>query len=832
MSARRLILLAALALASACSKTSARPGLRFNGPSGVAVFHAKTATDPNAYRAYLAVANARGDDLRILDAIDGKAVLAPALIESLSVPTAPRPSHLAAGSLADAGGQGADLLAVAPAGLATCDPQASTRLVACVQIVHTWSEASAVERDLTLVIDDVTGGLGAPVVSLAVVPVPVSDGQGGFTAAPGQARLVAGLSGGYLLLADFGRVAGGEGIERLGAAVHDLGFEATSLAASPSAANLLYAASPDVPGVAELDLSLPVDQSPAFRVLAAGAPTTHVMAARVRPFVSLGADPTKDDVFGPEVTRIYAALDPAACGRDRPITCGLAVLDAATGALLPDPAGELSQYLPIDVLGTVVAMAPVYPPAVGGLSGDGSVAPDGVPGVLQALSTLGGTRHVSTLGAVALENGSVLLVDLARGALAIDHPALASASGLQLHVGLASSSTVATTQMRLGLWATVNGVDEVTTEVAVLPKAVRLTPGYTQNETWRVEWQGELPGLTALRGQLQPAEGGDAAWVAIQSGGGATPTSLPYRGVGRLYDPTLGVHVGDLVAFTPDDTVRCPRGTFELEVTAILVPSADHPGGAVQVVPRPLDQQPTSIEGTTVVPAEPDCLDGAGRSAGRVAFRSGGLLLTGNSFGYAGRPEVADGATGPLVSVAWSAADAALTCRFLDDPSWPLGADGTWPAEALCDGTCRSDCEALLRARRARRFTYVKDQCPGSDTLCKERNGNLPVVDPTGPVVEFRLGWIPAEADPASTAKKRGTLLTIPTVAGYLPIARRPASGTLETAALLPTGLATFDRALAATSATQGVRVFASYTGNEVYDFSPSQAAGSATVHR
>jgi hypothetical protein len=307
----------------------------------VAVYHGVTTRDA-ALRSYLAVANARGNDLRILDAIDGTAVLAPGLIVSLSVPTQPRPALLAAGSLHDEV-QAADLLVVAPVGLVACDP-ATGRLSGCVQVVDTWNATTAVASRLTLDLGALAGEGETEILSLVVVPVPLASVSepGTFTARPGRARVVAGLAGGRLLVADYRRAADGVAIEldtstfapdpatpdvtvtEPRVRIHDLGFTPGQLAASPRLAHL-YASSTDpigaVEGVAELDLSDPgvsepgpAFTAPAVRAFDAGAPTTSVMAALVREFVDTPLAGTTTaltpDEYGPEVLRVYAALDP------------------------------------------------------------------------------------------------------------------------------------------------------------------------------------------------------------------------------------------------------------------------------------------------------------------------------------------------------------------------------------------------------------------------------------------------------------------------------------------------------------------------------------------
>lgn len=845
MSARRLSLLALLALlggATACSKTSARPGPRLSGPSAVAVYRGLTTRDATALRHYLAVSNERGDDLRLIDAIDGQPVLAPGLVMSLSVSTVARPAFLVAGGLNDAAGPAADLLALAPAGLATCDPALPDRLVSCLQVVDTWTAQTTLARQLTLVVDDLPGGTDGAFLSLVAMPVPEDLGGGAWGAAAGRVRVAAGLSGGRLLLADFARAADGVAIELVAAAVHDLGFEAVSLSASPDLHHL-YAASPDLMGVAELEVGGAVTVPPPSVLLPAGAPTTHVLAAKVRPAVSLVAGGLPDH-FDAEVVRVYAALDPGHCNREWPVTCGLAVLDPAAGAQLPDPAGQLPAHLPIAIPGTVVGMVAVYPPTVGGVLLDGTTAPDGVPGELQKQANLTGTQNVSTLAAVASSDGTVVLVDLARGALAREHEVLATTfnSSPTRVASVQSSSPEVVGAPRLALWNLPGETTLLTTDVSTMIKSVVITPGFAPNDTWDLSWEGLLPGLGLVTGQAQSrSDHTGLEWLAVQSSAGLTATDGPYRGVGRLYDPRSLVRPGDIVRVTPQDTVRCPRGFFEVSVTGVLAPTTQYPGGAVSVTPRPLALQPTVQVGTELLPADPTCLDGADRSDVRLTFRAGGLILLGiKGFGYAGRPELQASDAPPGFSLAYlPPSDPALACPLLDDPAFLDGT--TWPPPTTCDQDCRDHCERLLLARKARRQFYMADQCATLDVTCRDRwqaldpvlypTGLEPIVNPTGPVLAFKVGQLWPGTD-TSVPLERDARLTIITASGQTVPTYRPLSGSTAIAAELPTGMTTFDRAGASGKAADGVRVFTGYTGNLVLDLSPSLGQTVVTVHR
>jgi hypothetical protein len=829
--ARHPLLLAAALLAS-CTNTSSRPGIRLAGPSAVAAFHGLSTRDPVNLRAYMAVADERADDLRLLDAVDGKAVLAPGLILSLSVPTAPRPALLAAGGLHDAGAARADLLAVAPIGLVACDPASPAVFSGCVQVVATWLPATALATSLTLDLGKLPGGEDAAVLSLAVVPVPVSDGAGGWTSAPGQARLVAGLSGGRLLLADYARAADGQAIALVGAAIHALGFDAVALSASPDLVHL-YAASPDpiggVEGVAELDLSAAFDQPPAVRALDALAPTTAVLAARVRPFTGIAgvtSDP-KLEAYGDEVVRIYAAREPTRCGPDQPLRCGLVTLDPLTGGLLPERKSA-NPAIPIAVPGSIIDLIAIYPPTIGSLLVDGTAAPDGIQGAYQKQATQVSDHWTSTLAAATSTNGAVYLIDLARNGLARDAGVLATNTGGQpARVQTAASSTPSLADSPwLALWD-----DRATTatpvpvhDATVMPLLVGMTPGYTSSDSWTLGQQSGLPTLAALRTQLQAtADGQGLAWLAVQSSSGATADAPPYRGVARLYDPRLPIRVGDIAIVTPDDTARCPRGAFELDVTGILYPTADFPGGAVTVAPRAADLQPKVVEGGVQVPVDPHCLDGAGRSTGRVTFLGGGLVLTGATFGYAGRPTPSVRYTLPEPS--W----AALACPIVDGGDFLVG--GAWQPP-VCDAACRAACEQLLLARKARRLFYFTEQCASTDAECLTRWSSVLYDDPEGPALTFRAGWSYPDGTPGNAPPERGTFLSIATSAGEVPVVRKPQLSGTVTGAVLPSGLATFDRAGASKVSADGERVLVSYPGNQVLDFSPSQAANASTLHR
>ncbi|MBK9518830.1 MAG: hypothetical protein IPO09_16060 [Anaeromyxobacter sp.] len=882
MTARRFALVALL-LAAACTQTSTRPGIRLDGPSAVAVFQAVTTRDA-ALRAYVAIANERGGDLRLLDAIDGAAVLAPGLILSLSVPTHPRPALLASGSLFDAT-PGADLLAVAPAGSVACDP-AGTRLSGCVQVVATWTPATAVASALTLDLGELAGEGETEVLALAILPVPEELTPGVVTSRPGRARLVAGLAGGRLLVADFRRAADGLAIEldtatfddpaapgtpltRPRVRVHELGFSPRSLSASPDLVHL-YAATLDpigaVEGVAELDLSSPgvSDPSPGFsapvvRAFDAGAPTTVVLAARVREFLDTPLAGTTvaltPDSYGEPVLRVYAALDPARCGPAEAVACGIITFDPALGARAPDPAGELPYRAPMPVPGTVLSLTAIYPPAWGGadLSGAEIKPPAAVPPLvpsLQKLAVEAGERWTSTLAAVGSTTGFTYLADLGHfGLVNAQWMGVAGANTtpaqvftVSLAVPIEDEDGVVYPEVpanvdypRIGAWNDVTPrLDGQGNPAPVIngldirdQRLISVTPGYTQTEDWRLTFEGALPGLDRRQAEVAAGPGG-LEWLAVQAATGlpeATDPAAPtarFRGVARLYDVRLGVQPGDVVRITPTDAACAGATTFEVRVADLLPPdTASHPGGAVSL---------------TAPAALPACFQVASPTVRQatVTIRSRGLVLTGTESGYAGRP---------VLDVPFSLRhedEASLPCPMLESPAWP---------PAACDAACRATCERRLLARKARRFAYVTEKCPTALTdpptdppdadqvakkvACETRwtRAVVPVPpplvfpNPTGEVLSLRpgLGWDDSVTTPVAQLR-RGTVLFIQARSGFQPATRRPTSGGTISGDVFPAGHATFDRSAATLDAAAGQRVFGAYPGNLLLDFTPSSA--------
>jgi hypothetical protein len=876
---RRALAPAALALAAlaACTSSSSRPGARFRSPSAVAVYRGYSLDRPSELRPYVAVANARGDDLRIVDGITDRPVLAPALILALSVPVTPRPARLAAGPLHDRDPVSGDpvelpdLLAVASTGL---QPRAGGGLLGAVlQVVSTWDPQTRVAQELDL------GAVapGAEVLSLAVGPVPEDDGAGGWRPAPGRARIYAGLTGGLLAVAEAAREAGGGSILVSAPVVEALGFEVVSLAVSPRVAHLYAATTDPIPGpggvlgVAELDVTGPAGGGVAVRALAARGGTTHVVALEYGEFEDFGVVALDPDRFGAPVLAVLAALSPEDCGRDRAVACGVVTIDPVAGRLRPDPRGEQGFMAPIPVPGQVVAMAATGPSAVPPVV----AAPVGSTwtGGYLRLSAGSGQRYTTGLVAIASTVGRVYLHDPA-------HFALANATSL-----LAASSTGSTNRTRvtniatllpttrsggpqpagtqhLALWddrpaspdpsqdPPPDPSDPVLLDDVSMASIVTVTPGYTPSDSWSLTWQGILPALDRRVGVVASA-GAGIDWIAVQDPVGPTVTA-PWRNVARLYDPRLAIRVGDIVEVTPVDTALCPSGTFEAAVTALLPPAADHPGGAVAVSPLPRTNLVDGVE----VPADPTCLDGRGATRVVVTVHAAGLVLTGTETGYAGRPDIVGAADNRLGAIAprftfgyrdeagpfAGLGDEELGCPILVERNedWPPSAGAVAACEADA-AACRAACERKLLSRKARRLMYVTDKC--DELLPKSQcsdfwtayQGDFP--SPVGPAIAFKVGLklppgdatAPEDAIPGTV---RGATLAIATASGILPEFRTPYSGVSVSGAELPSGVAVLDRAAATGDPADGLHVYVAYPDGVVLDFDTNESASNATSIR
>ncbi len=850
-------LLAVLALAG-CAKNTARPTAKMNGPTGVAVFRGYGTDQPGTLRHLVAVSNTRGDDLRVIDAVTDQVLLGPTLVAALTIPTEVRPTLIAAGRLDDLDPVAAaagntivmdrpDLLVVAPRGLVARPAQAG-QFAAAIQVVVTWDPAMRVDRTIDL--GDVAPD--ATVTALAVIPAVQPDG----TRLHGAARLLVGLSDGSLLTLLATRAAGSEAIvvaDPAPSTRQDLGFTALDLAANAGGSRLYAATIDPIPGpggvlgVAELDMTGPPGAFP-VRPLPARAGTTRVAFMEVAPFEN--NDPAASvpdfDLFGPRVPRVYAAIDQSACGRDRSMPCGVAAIDPVAGGLAADPAGEMPFQLPFQLDGEVIDLATSGPP----LNSE-------KPGYVQ-LAPGSGKRWTQSLAAISSSAGRVYIADLSHFALANDVSSLVGTARARV---FGSSSVQSLTSNAIGLWSWLIPVDPAadpwqsyTGAFAIV--GVGVTPGYTPTDNWSVTYQGVLPGLGSRLGVAQVSSAGQPpATVALQQD--ANPAGAPthtWRSVVRVYDPRLAIQPHDIVEVRAHDIVMpngstvkvCPLGTFEMEVTGILPPTADAPGGSLALTPAA--KQPKNTGQTE--PADSACLP-QGSSEVTVTVRAWGYVLRGSTTGYAGRPlEVLDppDETVPPFQLKYENEDL-LSCPIMPDApeDWPPPAD----AVAACEAdvvTCRATCERLVLARRARRIFYVTNRCAnGHEQACfntwvqlpDSADGKPPTMRlpmplafplPKGPAVAFRLA-VKRESG-RTDPPERGAFLAFSTGSGFSPAYRVPYNGGAISGAVLPGRVVLHDRSEATGSKTDGIHGFAAFSDNLVLEFASGSAGQNATTIR
>ena len=828
-------LLAAAALAG-CAKNTARPSAKMSGPQGVAVYRGLGADQPGVLRMLVAVANTRGDDLRIIDAVTDKVLAGPTVAAALSVPTEPLPSLIAAGSLHDQDTAGtnvlkSDLLVVAPRGqvwIEPVPPATAGKFGAVIQSIVTWDEKTKV--DVTIPLADLLPD--ATLTSLLVVPAwerdPVTSA---LSTKAGAALVLACTSDGALvsILATRDPTDTKNTIVLAPPVVQLLGFACLDLAVS-SDGTRVYAATIDpipaaggVLGVAEFDNTVNVVLADGtfphvdmpIRALSARLGTTQVAALDVKGFKANTTDPevdTFDDVAAP---RVYAVLDPTRCGTDRSMPCGIAVIDPVLGTLAPDPAGELPYQLPIQVPGEVVDFAVSGPPATTDAGKEGLLKFD--PG--------SGLRYTQAFAGVATTSGRIYLADLSHFSLGNAISPLAGTTGTRV-IGL-GKYLAEPGSAPLGFWLEPTGATaSVEIDTLAIP-GIAVTPGYTASETFWVTYQGMLPGLIS-RQAIAHVTTGAPSRIAVQEPTGLSgPGTSPWRGVARLYDPRLAVRVGDLVEVETFPSGSCPNGTFELEVTAILPPDPLlYPGGAVAVTPSA--SQPAG--------ADPNCLPQNTGSKVTVSFRSRNLVLAGSSSGYAGRPDLVASPPDATARFEFKYEDEqALNCPIMpDDP-------GAWPPSdaeiASCEAdaaTCRATCERLMLARRARRSFYVTQACPDLTTAtglaCWNRwvtTFGLQFPMPKGPVVAFKVG-----VKAGAGELKRGTYVAFKTSSGFVAGSRAPSAGSGGTGAEAPYGVTLFDRSAVTKVANDGIHGYAAFVNNLVLDFATVGGTGAATTIR
>jgi hypothetical protein len=855
--AGRTAALAALALAAACSSGARTLGAKFSQPTALATFQGLTRARPEAVHAYLAVASARGDEVRFVDLQDDRVVVGPGVIFPLSVPTDPRPMRLAAASLGDgsAGAPSPDLLAVAGAG--SLDVGASSlRPALRLQIVVTWDVHNRVDPALTVDLPAEDPSLAdADLLSLAAMTIarPVTPG---VPSPPGRARLLAGLSGGRLAVAEFERdsdpAATPGSLKRRGPlVVRDLGFDAVHLAVSPDGWRV-FAATPDplldaagqpVRGVAQIDVSGADPLAWPVTGLDARAPTRLVAAG-----ILSERTPDDADLFGRRVPdpsvpggiglapdprlEVLAVLDESSCGSQAAIDCGIATLvpdDASRGGgIAADPAGQLPYRAPIRIGAMPLALV-VVPPRAGG---DVPV----VSGQVETVMTIApptGRNDATAVGAVAAADGRIHLVDVGRWA---EGNAVSSMRGAQ-RAAVASLDALGssdTNKQVVGLWndrLVESGQPETAIAFEDLPslqKLVGTTPGFAQDDAWSVVWEGLIPGLVLRPGTVGLANG--TPFVALQRPLAATTWITG----GNIADPALGVRIGDIAFVAIPDTALCPPpegfavGGFEARVTGFLAPDPTwYPAGAL-AVDRLSDPDHTACLRDVADAAAPT------RDA-ELSIRGQGLVLSGQSFGYAGRPT--------LSVDPGAAATETFVVEWQDE--------GALAAAAAAGD--RSAGELLPIVRKARRRYYPTDRvCPPppdkpdlQDLSCPDYpvgydpvTGVVTVPRTTPPekvflglhLLKFRAG--PhcrlsggTGCDPLPLL--RDTSLSFGTQSGRAPWIRQALGG-----GSFPFAVTWYDKSLFPSTSSRGTQILAAFFDDQIIDFSPASSPADTAVVR
>ena len=833
----------AAAMSVACAKSPVPTPGSFSGPGAAAVFVGWTPARPGSPWPYLAVANTRGDELRILDPATDKTLLSPGYAFPLSVPTLPSPLRLAAASLGD--GQ-PDLLVVAGVGSE-------------VQVVGTWMDgfdrtdpANPVpvpgSGPRVAASYDLSGevGSGAEILSLLGAPVPGSPVGSPPVASPmaGRARVLVGASGsvdgqgGKLVVLEFRRGPGGS-VEIAGPpAVVPLGFDALSLALSPDNFHV-YAATTDlitetaggrqVFGVAEVETSADVSTAwPVRGFDARGAGTNLVAAAWVGERLAADAED-----FAPPVPRVYASLDLASCGRRHAIDCGIATFDPVGGGLASDPAPPglavqpQTYRTPLFVPAVPLALAVAMPPATGSeVCFPECLDPTVLGGVrrpsqpLMRVAPTSGQRWTTAIAAVPAADGNVYVLDLGRYSAPDDESLLNPAGKNNLRVTAAISGVPAPappTYSKLGLYVEhpPDGSSEyLTASESKMPLAVMLTPGFTRSEQWSLTWQGGLPGLVGAVPRPAPSQwspGQGLECVLGRLGDGSLYLAMQ-RALGTSWvmtadvtSPELGVHAadlypqGDIAEFkAANDPAGCEPAqgqvAHEASVANILPRDpASMPGGGARLAGSTPDLQCLS----DALAAQPGAT-----LAGECYLRSSGLVLVGNLSGYAGRPDMGS--------------------RY----------DFKWTEEDVLSG------EALVLARKARRFYYAGESPCKTQGLPVPCSGYPEFTDPlaAGPVLGLKPGvacpdpaqpdsWLECQGDP-DWPLPRGATILFATADGVAPMFRSPATVSLGTDAVA------LDKSLLPGSESEGTVIYVPCYGNIVFEALPGAFVTSSKTLR
>jgi hypothetical protein len=814
----RLAAALVLAASAACNtKTATNPIQNLAQSSSVAVFRGVTLGHKtpdvksalplaNLYAPHLAIANAQNDDLSIADAQTDILVEPTLPLHGLVYPVAYWPTLVAS---ADLGDGKPDVLVAVSGG--------DSKL----KLIRTWLTDGAITAE----VDFAQVTVLSPTI-VAVLGLPPDP------AVPGTARVVAALAGGQLAVVTFQRSTGSAGTEILVSTANPpvvsapLGFLPMSLATrgdgSPGALQpgdpaTIYAATSDpipqggnVFGVARIDVGT-TTVAPTFAVTAlnAVAPTRLVAStflAEANPG-STALDPsdfTTTTGPNPVVERVYAVLDESGCGFYAPIACGVVALtldpaEASPGtSLLPDPSDDHAPFKAPIQLGFATGLAVSGPPAM---------TPDDLnPDPLYAVTIMRMVTDVTTRGTTAA--GGATSTDGSLNFIDLGHWEIPSHVWIHATVrAVVSPVTPAASDQ----WLTLVNVNPVTLTTTVvshldatgLTTSVQVTAGYTPNDRWIVTHEGILPQLTSRRAEAgwDPSEA-TSLWLALQV---TDPAGGPASEVVNLFDPVVGVSVGDIVVFDASVVGTCSN--FEATVTALDPPDpARFPGGAVRI-----DDRATTDPVATAQWAQ--CMDQLRAEAIldaatpvralRATIRAGGYVLvrgTGQAAIPVGRPQL-----GVPFSVRWQD-ETALVAACLLPPAHPWLAAGA--GACTVGSACRTACEALIQARLSRRLSYLTEPDGSGNALA------------SGPAMQFTLAL-----ETAATPERDLTLI-LDTIDGRSPFRVFPPNATTTGAGQV----ISWDRSPYVSAA--GIRFFAPYVPGIVVDATPSLTAGDLNAIR
>jgi len=508
-----------------------------------------------------------------------------------------------------------------------------------------------------------------------------------------------------------------------------------------------------------------------------GAGTIAVAAASgVLERTGNSSDQDSANRFTSPTSYVYAALDPASCGHDKAIDCGIVTIDPTStsagdrGNLALDPAASVTPdsgpaatraspqayRAPMPIPGVPLHIVISGPPASGSQRVTNDPVNPGVPLLNIAPGT--GSTTTAAVAMVASSDGHVYWLDLSRWGPPSDLPIARGG----VAVTLASSSAVPVGNYQLGLWQDVAPFGStaftpaVRTDSVGLISAIDVWPGFTDSDNWTIVYQGALPSLASRQGVLVGTSTGTVA--AIQTSTGLVGANIA--------DPSLGV--------TPGDIVELP-GICEARVAAVLPADPTFPGGALQ-----LDLTASGVTCTA------NQLPPAGASTPTtITVRASGLVLSNSKLGHLGRPVIArpsDAAADTTYAVSWGSTI-----------NGGIAADGPGPTSPPL---------ARALARKARRLFY-----PGADGPCPLTIPNATaeqrqttgcygtsrqrITDPLapGPIIRFRVGLVgPNPSDPTAIPP-RDASISFTTSVGLSQTSRKPTTNGVRPGAAIP-----FDR--------------------------------------